>query len=211
MFWDNVAAVYDVFVNVINAKTHRRLKEIVAEQIGAGDRVLECACGTGMLSAVIAAKCGHLTATDFSPKMLNRARKNCAACRNITFAEADITALRFADDSFDKVVAGNVIHLLDNPLTALKELDRVVKPGGTLIIPTYMNRDKKGDTSAFASAVGKAGADFKRQFTVETYRQFFWEAGYRDVAVALADGRIPCAVAVMKKKARPEQPEPSNL
>ena len=147
MFWDNVAGVYDVFVNVVNAKTHRRLKEIVAGQIGYGDTVLECACGTGMLSAVIAPKCKELTATDFSPKMLAKAKKNCAAFGNITFAAADITALPFADSRFDKVVAGNVIHLLDNPLTALKELDRVVKPGGTLIIPTYMNRHQNGSTS----------------------------------------------------------------
>lgn len=199
MFWDNVAGVYDVFVNVINAKTNRHLKKIVAGEIGSGDTVLECACGTGMLSAVIAARCKALTATDFSPKMLARAKKNCAAFDNITFDEADITALSFPDNSFDKAVAGNVLHLLDNPLTALKELDRVVKPGGALIIPTYMNRDEEGDTGAFASAVGRAGADFKREFTVETYRQFFLEAGYRDVTVTFADGRVPCAVAVMKK------------
>ncbi len=199
MFWDNVAGVYDVFVKVVNAKTHRRLKEIVAGQIGCVDTVLECACGTGMLSGVIAPKCKELTATDFSPKMLKKAKKNCAGFGNITFAQADITALPFPDNSFDKAVAGNVLHLLDTPLTALKELDRVVKPGGTLIIPTYMNRDEKGDTGAFVSAVGRAGADFKREFTVETYRQFFQEAGYRDVTVTFADGRVPCAVAVMKK------------
>ncbi len=51
----------------------------------------------------------------------------------------------------------------------------------------------------FAEAVGKAGADFKRQFTVDSYRQFFLAAGYPDVEILLADGRIPCAVAVMKK------------
>ena len=44
-----------------------------------------------------------------------------------------------------------------------------------------------------------AGADFKRQFTVESYRQFFLNAGYRDVSIPLAEGRIPCAVAVMNK------------
>ncbi|MBR3429831.1 MAG: SAM-dependent methyltransferase, partial [Clostridia bacterium] len=79
-------------------------------------------------------------------------------------------------------------------------LDRVTKSGGALIIPTYMNRDGRGRTSKFASAVGKAGADFKRQFTVKSYRQFFLDTGYRDVQVTLAEGRIPCAVAVMTKK-----------
>ena len=72
------------------------------------------------------------------------------------------------------------------------------KPGGRLIIPTYMNRNQKGNTSSFATAVGKAGADFKRQFTVESYRQFFLDAGFRDVSIQLAEGRIPCAVAVMR-------------
>ena len=200
MFWDNVAGVYDVFVNVINRKTHQKLKEIVSDLIEPDDTVLECACGTGLLSAVIAEKCRQLTATDFSEKMLKRAEKNCRDHRNITYAQADITALAYANGSFDKVVAGNVIHLLDNPLTALHELNRVCKDGGMLIIPTYMNKDSKGKTSGFAGAVGKSGADFKRQFTIDSYRQFFLDAGYPDVKVSLADGRIPCAVAVMRRR-----------
>ncbi len=199
MFWDNVAGVYDIFVNVINRKTHQKLKKIVSDLIRPGDAVLECACGTGLLSAVIAPRCRQLTATDFSEKMLKRAEKNCRDYRNITYAQADITSLAFPDGSFDKVVAGNVIHLLENPLTALGELNRVCKDSGMLIIPTYMNKDSRGNTSGFAGVVGKAGADFKRQFTVESYRQFFLDAGYRDVKVSLAAGRIPCAVAVMKK------------
>ena len=200
MFWDQVAGVYDIFVNVINRKTHKILKEIMSDLIEPDDVVLECACGTGLLSAVIAQKCRLLTATDFSGKMLKKAEKNCAAFHNITFTKADITALAFPDCSFDKVVAGNVIHLLDNPLTALGELNRVCKDGGMLIIPTYMNKDSKGKTSGFAATVGKAGADFKRQFTVDSYRQFFLDAGYSDVQTILADGRIPCAVAVMTKE-----------
>ena len=200
MFWDSVAGVYDLFVNVVNHRTHTALRKIVADLIQPGDCVLECACGTGLLTEVIAQRCARLTATDFAPKMLARAKKNCAAFGNITFEQADITALGYPNGSFDAVVAGNVIHLLDNPMKALGELDRVCKPGGRLIIPTYMNRDGKGNTSGFATAVGKAGADFKRQFTVESYRQFFLDAGYGDVSIELAEGRIPCAVAVMRKK-----------
>ena len=68
MFWDQVAGVYDVFVNVINRKTHKKLRQIVSALIEPGDDVLECACGTGLLSAVIAQKSGRLTATDFSKR-----------------------------------------------------------------------------------------------------------------------------------------------
>jgi len=200
VFWDRVAGVYDVFVNVINRRTHQELKGIVSALIESDDTVLECACGTGLLSKVIAPKCRQLRATDFSKKMLKKAEKNCRAFRNITYSQADITALSFADGSFDKVVAGNVIHLLDNPLTALHEMNRVLRDGGMLIIPTYMNKDSKGKTNGFSGAVKIAGADFKREFTVESYRQFFRDAGYPDVQIKLAEGRIPCAVAIMRKR-----------
>ena len=65
MFWNQVAGVYDVFVNVINRKAHQKLRKIVSDLIEPDDMVLECACGTGLLSAVIAPKCRLLTATDF--------------------------------------------------------------------------------------------------------------------------------------------------
>ena len=55
MFLDKMAGVYDIFVNVINRKTHQKLKKIVSDLIGPDDTVLECACGTGLLSSVIAA------------------------------------------------------------------------------------------------------------------------------------------------------------
>lgn len=201
MFWDRVAGVYDLFVNVVNRKTHKALRRIVADLLEPGDNVLECACGTGLLSTAAAPRCRHLTTTDFAPGMLKRAEKNCAAYRNVSFRLADITALNFPENTFDKVMAGNVIHLLDEPMKALNELNRVCRPGGALIIPTYMNKNREGENSGFASLAGRAGAGFKRQFTAESYRQFFLEAGYDDVRITLAEGRIPCAVAVMRKKA----------
>ena len=54
MFWDRVADVYDIFANFINAKTHRALCEQVAELIEPTDDIVECACGTEMLSCAIA-------------------------------------------------------------------------------------------------------------------------------------------------------------
>lgn len=48
-----------------------------------------------------------------------------------------------------------------------------------------------------AKVVGKAGADFKRQFTLSSYQQFFAEAGYQNVTYKMIDGRVPCAVAVI--------------
>ena len=68
-----------------------------------------------------------------------------------------------------------------------------------IIIPTYINKTEKGRTSGFAKTVEKAGADFKRQFTFRSYQDFFKEAGYKNVSYKLIDGRIPCALAIIKK------------
>ena len=69
MFWDKVAWIYDVFANVINRKANKALCTAVAELIRPEDEVLECACGTGLLTTVIAPRCKRLTATDFSAAM----------------------------------------------------------------------------------------------------------------------------------------------
>ena len=199
MFWDNVAWVYDVFAYVINRKANKRLCDLIGGMITPSDNVLECACGTGMLSEVIAAKCKSLTATDFSEKMLERAERKNRKYRNAKFEKADITQLGYADEAFDVVVAANVIHLLDDPYAALRELDRVCRDGGRIIIPTYMNRTKKGDTNKVTGAIAKAGADFKREFTEETYKEFIAGAGYENVSYTFCDGKIPCAVAVIHK------------
>lgn len=200
MFWDRVAGVYDIFANFINAKTHRVLCEKVAELIESSDEVLECACGTGLLTSAVALRCHSLVATDFSKNMLKRTEKKCAAYPNVTVQEANILKLDFLDESFDKVIAGNVIHLLDEPYKALSELDRVCKSGGQIIIPTYMNKGDDGKEGAWSEAVGKVGANFKREFTFASYQAFFAEAGYEDVNYTKIEGRIPCALAVIRKQ-----------
>ena len=199
MFWDRVAGVYDIFANVINRRANRALCDAVARLNRPTDRELECACGTGLLTGVIAPRCRSLTATDFSVKMLRQAEKKCGKYGNVQFRQGNILRLDEPDAYYDAVVAANVIHLLDEPYRALAELDRVCRRGGRIIIPTYMNRTDRGGTNRVSSAIGKAGADFKREFTPESYRQFFADAGYTDADYTLCRGRIPCAVAVLRK------------
>ena len=199
MFWDNVAWIYDVFANVINRKANKALCAEVEKLISSSDNVLECACGTGLLTGVIAPRCQSLVATDFSAKMLKRAEKKCKKYGNVRLEQANILQLSYRDGRFDAVVAANVIHLLDEPYRALHELERVCKPGGKIIIPTYMNQTDKGKTNSVSDAIGKAGADFKREFTLDTYKQFFAAVGYTDARYILCAGKIPCAVAILRK------------
>ena len=197
MFWDKVSGLYDLFENIYNKKVYTGTGRKVAEYIESGDEVLECACGTGAISIYIAQKCKKLTATDFSDGMLKQASKKCHHFKNVTFQKADITHLDFADASFDKVVAGNVIHLLPEPENALAELKRVTKPGGTIIIPTYINKSKRTGTFA-VKFIELLGANFKRQFDFDSYKQFFSDMDYSNITYEIVDGRMPCALAIIK-------------
>ena len=124
MFWDRVAGVYDLFANHINRRANEALCAAVAEEIRPEDEVLECACGTGLLSGVIAERCRSLVATDLSERMLQVARRKLGSRPNLTFRQGDILHIDFPDESFDAVVAANVIHLLKEPERALAELER---------------------------------------------------------------------------------------
>ena len=201
MFWDRVAPLYDAFENTVNRASYEGTALAVAQMIGPGDEVLECACGTGAISAAIAPACARLVATDYSEGMLKQARKKLAKRSNVTVEQADITALPYADDSFDVAVAGNVIHLLPDPEQALRELARVVRPGGTIILPTYIEplTRKQGMIPAL---LARLGVGFERRFTQASYRAFVEGMGYAEARYRLVRGRIPCAIAVLPNRKR---------
>ncbi len=198
MFWDHISGIYDIVETVYNARVYQSLGKCVAAEISPDDRVLECACGTGAISKYIAPNCRQLTATDYSVGMLQQTAKKCAGFSNVRLKRADITSLKCRDNYFDCVVAGNVIHLLDDPVAAVQELVRVCKPGGTIIIPTYINLSQ-GRTSKAARLFELCGVEFKRQFDAQTYRQFFAQAGFPDARFTIVDGRMPCAIAILNK------------
>lgn len=198
MFWDKVAGVYDGFIKLMNRDACARLQDEVAALLSPSDQVLECACGTGLLTIGMAPRCARLTATDFSPKMLQKAAAKCSAYSNVTFQPGNILAIDFPDNAFDVVVAANVIHLLNNPHQALQELYRVCRPGGMVVIPTYINQTADGNQTRPARLLEKLGVGFKQIFTEESYRRFFEQAGYT-ATFRLVDGRMPCDIAVIQK------------
>jgi len=199
MFWDQVASLYDFFEDFYNGKVYQRTGEIVAQEVDSGDEVLECACGTGAISVFLAKKCKKLIATDFSVKMLRQAAKKCQYYDNVTVRRADLMHVKCRDERFDVVVAGNVIHLLDDPEAAMAELYRVCKKGGKVILPTYVNMEHHGKVRLLVKIMHKAGANFKRQFTLDSYQEFLRDAGYEVEKCTVAEGRIPCAIAVIRK------------
>lgn len=199
MFWDKVSGFYDFFETIYNGKVYRGLGKKVAEEINSNDVVLECACGTGAISRYIAPKCKWLIATDFSEGMLKRTLRKCSKYNNIIIKRSDIMQIKCSDNRFDKVIAGNVIHLLEEPYVAIKELERVCKVGGKIIIPTYINASN-GVNKKAVRLLTLAGVNFKRQFDMESYKEFFEKAGYENVNYYIIHGRMSCAVAIITKQ-----------
>ncbi len=199
IFWDRVSGVYDFFVYFINYKVRKNLRKEIAKFFDRQDVVLECGCGTGMLTEVIASNCLSLTATDFSLKMLEKASEKFSNYENIKFETANILKLDYKDNSFDKVLAANVIHLLENPHKALNELNRVCKPGGKIIIINYVNRKSDGKENLFTKIIEAIGTGFKKKFTFSSYRKFIVDAGYADAQFIDVSGFIPCSIAIIKK------------
>lgn len=199
MFWDSVSGVYDLFENFYNKSVYQATGKIVAKYINKTDKVLECACGTGAISVLIAPVCDRLFASDYSVGMLKQAKKKLQHYNNVEVKRVDITDIKAKDNSFDVVVAGNVIHLLPDPQMAMKELARVCKDGGKLIIPTYINGDE-GTNKLAVAFLEKLGANFKRQFDERSYERFFEEMGYENVTYELVRGRMSCDVAIIHIK-----------
>jgi ubiquinone/menaquinone biosynthesis C-methylase UbiE len=101
-----------------------------------GASVLDIPCGGGFaFRGLRPGQAVHYVAADISPYMLQQARAEARRREvqdAIEFVEADVTALQFADNSFDLCVTYNGLHCLPDPRAALGELTRVLKPGGTL-------------------------------------------------------------------------------
>jgi demethylmenaquinone methyltransferase / 2-methoxy-6-polyprenyl-1,4-benzoquinol methylase len=128
--FDRISPVYDAMNRVMTAGLDRRWRRLAASAVvQPGDRVLDACCGTGDLALAAAEAGGRVTGLDFSSAMLERARRKS---REIEWVEGDLTALPFADASFDAVTVGFGIRNVPDLDVGLLELARVLRPGGRI-------------------------------------------------------------------------------
>ena len=128
--FDRIAPVYDAMNHVMTAGLDRRWrKETARAVVSPGDRVLDACCGTGDLALADLQAGGRVTGLDFSERMLERAR---AKSSEVEWLQGDALALPFADGSFDGATVGFGARNLDDLEAGLRELRRVLGPGGRL-------------------------------------------------------------------------------
>lgn len=137
--FSKVAANYDKANSVLSVGIHHLWRKKLVKLSGAkaGDSVLDCATGTGDLAIEFkkAVGAGEVIGTDFCVEMLEPApAKAQAQGLAIHFEQADVTQLQFADKRFDISSISFGIRNVNNPVKALQELARVVKPGGQVMV-----------------------------------------------------------------------------
>ena len=136
------APVYDFIFDWIFAPG--RVAAVKHLDIQRGDSVLEVGIGTGLNLPLYPPAC-RLTGIDLSAEMLDKAveRVQTLAMPNVTLKVMDATSMDFADDEFDKAVATYTISAVPDPVAVLREMRRVVKPGGLLVTLNHFRSERR--------------------------------------------------------------------
>lgn len=201
-FWDKIAPVYDVS-ECVNKRVYVKMLSWSRSLVPKGATVLECAAGTGAVSMAVSDKASQVVCTDMSGAMLERAKRKCAAAgiSNICFEERSIMALTDADETYDVVIAANVLHLMDDPQAAVKELLRTVRIGGRLLLPTFTTALPNGREKPFIRLYRLLGFSPAAQYTPQSYFEMLkgCRSGGR-LKMRVIDGLLPLSYAVIEKK-----------
>jgi ubiquinone/menaquinone biosynthesis C-methylase UbiE len=169
----------------------------------AGARVLDVGCGTGA-SALPAAQAvgpdGFVLGVDLSARLLDRARGKAMTCglTNVEFQLVDMTELGYPDGHFDAVVSVFSIFFVPNMEGLVRELWRMVRPGGKLVVTTWGPRIFEPAYSRWLAAIRQERPDLYSAFNpwdritdVESVTNLLRDGGVTDVEVTAEDGTQP--------------------
>lgn len=154
-------------------------------------RLLEVPVGTGVLTMPVYRDLpdAEITCLDYSADMMNSARKkaDAAGLRNITFTQGDVSALPFADESFDIVLSLNGFHAFPDKEAAYRETYRVLKPGGTFCGCFYV-KGGCARTDWFIRRLYQPKGFFTAPYETEESLRSRLSGMYREVSVSRIEG-----------------------
>lgn len=174
--WDLYAPIYERAM-----RADQRIYTFMYERIPTVIRdrdVLEIAIGPGLLAKHVAPAARTMLATDYSDGMIAQAKKgDCPA--NLHFEVADAAKLPYANDSFDAVLIANALHIIPEPEKVLQEIDRVLRPGGILIAPNFVEHKGTLLSRIWSGVLVLAGVRFEHQWTGAEYLAWLEAHGWR--------------------------------
>lgn len=136
-FWDNTAQKYAA-APIRDEETYQEKLRATQACVTPDSIVLELGCGTGTTAIHHAPHVKKILATDISGSMLEIARERAreAGVENVEFKQATIDSFTDDENSFDVVLALNLLHLLEDPAAAIGSIHRLLKPGGVFVSST---------------------------------------------------------------------------
>ena len=130
--------------------------------------------------------------------MIKEAQKGYISKKNLTFEIADATCLPYANQSFDVVVIANALHIMEHSDKALQEIRRVLKNGGMLIAPNFVNHTEVN--TFWKSFLKIVGVSFEHHWTEDTYPQYLESQGWKIEFSKTIVARLPlCYVECSQK------------
>jgi len=191
-YWERHARNYDASLRWVLGRPLPRMLELAGEAVRGKRKVLEVAAGTGIVTSAIAQTSEAVVATDYAAAMVDalKQRVQDAGLKNVTCEQADIYALSYQAGEFDAVVAANVLHLVPDLSAAIKALRNVMKPGGSLVVPTFCHDETKASWLA-SRLLAASGFPGHRRFTMQSLRSALEDGGLQINRDELIPGLIP--------------------
>lgn len=142
-FWDSASKNYDKTEERFEY-IHHKSRENTKKYLDSTNVVLDYGCGTGTTACEIASNVKEIFAIDISPKMIEISREKAAqkGVENVTFVEGDIFDTKLKKESFDRILAFNMLHTIPNPENAIQRIHELLKPDGLFISITPCLGDK---------------------------------------------------------------------
>ena len=135
-FWDMRARTYDQTSGKTYAETYDRTADLSLKYLKPSDRVLEFACGTGLLTFRLAPHVSHLRGIDISPEMTAVAREKARGLDNVEITNTELFDPGLEPGSFDAVAAFNVLLYLPDLPANLARIRELLRPGGMFLSAT---------------------------------------------------------------------------
>lgn len=157
--WDRVAPGWDQQADFVDRQTAAATEAmLVAAAIGPGGAVLDLACGpggAGLAAAALVGQTGRVVLADVAAAMVEIASRRSAGLPQVSTMVADQLALDVGDASFDAVICRHGLMFVANPVAAVQEAVRVLRPGGRYATLTWDARESNPWLGLVLDAVGE--------------------------------------------------------
>ena len=142
-FWDSASKNYDKTEERFEY-IHKKSRENTKRFLKDSDSVLDYGCGTGTTSCQFSNQVKEIHAIDISSKMIEIAREKAAVSKiaNVRFEQSDIFDEKFSSESYDVILAFNMLHTVTNPRDVMQRINELLKPEGVFISVTPCLRQK---------------------------------------------------------------------